>query len=128
MQNLTRRIAIQTATAGALVAGTSLLGGTTEGKEPEAAKLWPLEGELKVHPKFLYRYYLEYGHGQICALYGADHGRDSDLLARLQLPVRVRVSGVLGTAYHAGGTKENLSPFPATWLMYMDVQEVEVVK
>ncbi len=96
--------------------------------EPKASKLWPLEGELKVHPKYIYRYYLAFGDGQRCALYGPDHGRESDQLAKLQLPVRVRVSGVLGTEHHPGGTKDNPSPFPETWTLYMDVHEVKKIK
>jgi hypothetical protein len=113
--------------AGVAVVGTAVLGGTAAGDETKAPKLWPLEGELKVHPKYLYRYSLEFD-GQKCALYGADHGRESDRLAGIKLPARVRVRGVLGTAHHAGGTKENLSPFPPAWTLYMDVHEVEPLK
>ena len=109
--------------------GTAALGGSTAaGDEPKAPKRWTLEGELKVHPKYLYRYYLVLGNGAICGLYGSDHGREPDKLARVQLPARVRVRGVLGTAHHPGGTKENPSPFPETWIMYMDVHEVESLK
>ena len=123
MRKLSRRSAMRAA-AGA-VAGGAVLGGTAAGEEK--SKLWALEGELKVHPKFLYRYYLVFS-GQICALYGADHGYTPDVLARLQLPARVRVRGTLGTAYHHGGTKDNPSPFPATWTLVMDVHEVEALK
>ncbi|HEY7156033.1 MAG TPA: hypothetical protein VH575_18865 [Gemmataceae bacterium] len=125
---MNRRSAMKAATAGAVAVGTAVLGGTAAGNEPKAPKLWPLEGELKVHPKYLYRYYLVLADGQMCALYGSDHGREPDQLARLQLPVRVRVRGVLGTAHHSGGTKENPSPFPETWTLYMDVHEVEALK
>jgi hypothetical protein len=89
---------------------------------------WSLEGELKVHPKFLYRYYIVFGDGQKCALYGRDHGQASPPLARLEAGTPVRVRGVLGTHYHPGGTAENPSPFPATWVLYMDVHEVERLK
>jgi hypothetical protein len=128
MGNVSRRSAMRAATAGAMVFGTAVLGGTAAGDEPKALKLWPLEGELNVHPKYLYRYYLVLGDGQKCALYGSDHGREPDRLARLPLPVRVRVRGVLGTEHHPGGTKENPSPFPETWTLYMDVHEVEALK
>jgi hypothetical protein len=128
MEKVNRRSAMKAATAGAVAVGTAVLGGTAAGNEPKAPKLWPLEGELKVHPKYLYRYYLVLADGQMCALYGSDHGREPDQLARLQLPVRVRVRGVLGTAHHSGGTKENPSPFPETWTLYMDVHEVEALK
>lgn len=128
MEKVSRRSAMRAAGAGSLVVGAAALGVTAAGDEPKAPKLWPLEGELKVHPKYLYRYYLVFGDGQKCALYGSDHGREPDQLARLQLPVRVRVRGVLGTAHHPGGTKENPSPFPETWTLYMDVHEVEALK
>jgi hypothetical protein len=98
------------------------------GDGPKAPKLWTLEGELKVHPKFIYRYYIVLLDGQKCALYGSDHGREPDQLARVQLPDFVRVRGVLGTEHHPGGTKENPSPFPKGWTLYMDVHEVEALK
>jgi hypothetical protein len=119
---------MRAATAGAVAVGTAVLGGTAAGVEPRAPKLWTLEGDLKVHPKYLYRYYLVLGDGQKCALYGSDHRREPDELARLKPPVRVRVRGVLGTAHHSGGTTENPSPFPETWTVYMDVHEVAALK
>ena len=127
MENVSRRSAMRAATAGAVAVGTAVLGGAAAGDEPKAPKLWTLEGELKAHPKFIYRYYLELLGGQMCALYGSDHGRESDQLARLKLRVRVRVRGVLGTEHHPGGTKENPSPFPEGWIVYMNVHEVKVL-
>jgi len=126
MGNVSRRAALRAATAVAV--GAAALRATAAGSEPKAPQLWTLEGELKVHPKYLYRYYLVLGDGQRCALYGSDHGRDPDQLARLRPPARVRVRGVLGTAHHLGGTKEDPSPFPETWTLYMDVHEVEALK
>jgi hypothetical protein len=46
----------------------------------------------------------------------------------VRLPARVRVRGVLGTEHHPGGTKDNPSPFPETWTLYMDVHEAEALK
>src|SRR5688500_4987580 len=100
MENVNRRDAMRAATARAVVVGTAVLGGTAAGDEPKGPKLWTLEGELKVHPKYLYHYYLVLGDLKQCGLYGSDHGRKPDLLARLQAPVRVRVRGVLGTEHH----------------------------
>ncbi len=128
MENASRRSALKAVTTGAVVVGAAILGRTAVGNEPKAPQLWPLEGELKVHPKYIYRYYLQFGDGQKCALYGSDHSREPDHLARLQLPIRVRVRGVLGTAHHPGGTKKDPSPFPPTWELYMDVHEVEKLK
>ena len=83
---------------------------------------------MKVHPKYLYRYYLVLGDLKVCPLYGPDHDREPDRLARLKLPARVRVRGVLGTEHHPGGTPDTPSPFPNTWTLYMDVHEVEALK
>jgi hypothetical protein len=129
MEKASRRFAMRAAAAGAVAVGSAVLGGTAWGDDRKAPKLWTLEGELKVHPKFLYRYYLVLlGTGQICALFGADHGREQEQLARLKLPIGVKVRGVLGTEYHDGGTKDNPSAFPAAWTLYMDVHEVEPLK
>src|SRR5262249_27190028 len=103
MEKVSRRTAMKVAAAGTVAVGTAVLSGTAAGDEPKPPKLWTLEGELRVHPKFLYRYYLVLlGTGQICALYGAE-----DQLARLKLPIGVNVRGVLGTKYQDGGTKAN---------------------
>jgi hypothetical protein len=128
MKNVNRRSAMKAATAGAVVLGTAVLGRAAVENEEKAPELWTLEGELKVHPKYIYRYYLNVTGGQTCALYGADHGREPEQLARLRLPIRVRVRGTLGTEHHAGGTRENPSPFPETWIVYMMVHEVEELK
>jgi hypothetical protein len=128
MEAFNRRAAIGTFAAGAVVAGKALAGTSADDERAEP-KLWTLEGQLKEHPKFLYRYYLALlGTGQICALYGADHGREPEALKRLKLPIAIRVRGVLGTAYHDGGRADNPSPFPAGWTLYMDVHEVETLK
>jgi hypothetical protein len=128
MEKMSRRSAMRATAAGALAVGTAALGGTAAADEPKAPKLWTLEGELKVHPKFIYRYYIVLLDGQKCALYGADHSREPDHLARVKLPDFVRVRGVLGTAHHSGGTKDSPSPFPPGWTLYMDVHEVEALK
>ena len=57
MEKVSRRSAIKAAAAGAVL-GTAVLRGTAAGDEPRAPKLWTLEGELKAHPKYLYRFYL----------------------------------------------------------------------
>lgn len=126
MERLSRRALMRT--AGAAAVSTVAVYEATAADKQKTQKLWPLEGELKVHPKFVYQYYLMLGDGQTCGLYGPEHSRDSDLLARLKLPARVRVRGTLGTEHHTGGTKDNPSAFPEMWWLYMDVHEVEAVK
>jgi hypothetical protein len=128
MEKVSRRSVMRAGAVGAVTVGAAVLGGRAAGQEPKAPKLWTLEGELKVHPKFIYRYYIVLLDGQKCALYGSDHSREPDQLARVQLPDFVRVRGVLGTEHHAGGTKESPSPFPKGWTLYMDVHEVEALK
>lgn len=103
-------------------------GESTNAEERGEQRTWPLEGVLKVHPKFLYHYYLVVGPNQICALYGPDHERKPNTLSRFKEGSRIRVRGTLGTYHHPGSTDENLSPFPPTWLLYMDVHEVHEAK
>lgn len=96
--------------------------------DPKEPKLWPLEGVLKVHPKFIYRFYLEYNGHESCALYGTAHEREPALLTEVKLPARVRVRGTFGTEYHDGKAGKFPSPFPSTWVLYMDVHDVEILK
>ena len=120
MEKVSRRSAMWASAAGAVAVGTAVLSGTAAGDEPKAPKLWTLEGELKVHPKFIYRYYIVLLDGQKCALYGSDHSREPDQLARVHLPDFVRVRGVLGTAHHPGGPRRTRPRFPrggrCTWM------------
>ena len=93
MKNLNRRTLVASAIAGTVAMGSGILRASADDAEANADKMWTLEGELKVHPKFVYRYYLLVLDGQKCALYGAGHSRDPEELSHLQLPVRVRVRG-----------------------------------
>ena len=128
MKNLNRRTLVTGTIAGTLTMGSRILCASEKDAKANGDKIWTLEGELKVHPKFVYRYYLKVLDGQKCALYGADHSRELEQLSRLQLPAHVRVRGKLGTEHHSGGTKGTPSPFPAGWWVYMDVHEVEILK
>ncbi len=122
MGTMSRRAAVGTTALGAMN-----LGIMAAGAEPTEVQQWTLEGELKVHPKFLYHYYLTLLDGQRCALFGSEHEREPGPLTRIQLPARVRVRGVLGTAQHVGGSKDAPSPFPTGWIVFMDVSEVELL-
>lgn len=107
-----------------------LFGGTTmaqdSGRIPQAelkAETVALEGTLKVHPKFLYKHYLaDFGGGQTCALFGSEE------LQKIPMGSGIRVEGRLGTRFHPGGDAQNLSPFPRTWYIYMDVATVKVLR
>jgi len=128
MNKVTRRMAIRGTAAGAVGVSTAALAEAAAGDETKVPKPWTLEGELKVHPKFLYRYYIVLLDRQKCALFGPDHDREPERLARVELPAFVRVRGVPGAQQHLGGTMENRSPFPKGWLLCMDVHEVEALK
>jgi len=39
-----------------------------------------------------------------------------------------RVRGVVRSRLHRGGTEENPSPFPAQWIVWLEVTEVEILK
>ena len=108
----------------ALVISTLVGGVSPSVADADGEKQHLLEGEVRIHPKYLYKYYLAFGDGQTCALYGAKHEREDAALAKLKAGERVRVRGVLGTYFHPGDRKGNLSPFPASWVLYMDVKDV----
>lgn len=82
-----------------------------------------LEGVLRVHPKYLYRYYIDgFGGGQSCALRGLEK-----MAKRFEPGSRIKVTGTLGVDRHEGGTETNPSPFPATTYIFMDVREINEI-
>jgi len=87
-----------------------------------------VEGVLKIHPKYLYRYYLSTGYvgEQTCALYGDNEFHDK--IKKIKPGSWIHVEGRLSTRFHAGSTKNNPSPFPQTWIIYMDVCKLKVMK
>ncbi len=88
-----------------------------------------LEGEFRIHPKYLYKYYVAFGDGQTCALYSASHQRDDEALGVLRPGAKVRVRGILGTEFHRStATTDNPSPFNSAWVLYMDVESVELLQ
>jgi len=81
------------------------------------------EGTLKKHRKWLFEYSIESpSSGHSFAL------RTCDSLEEIEPGSTIRVQGHLGTKYHQGGTKLDKSPFPAQWVVYMDVNEIVVLK
>ncbi len=82
-----------------------------------------LEGTLRVHPKFHYRYYLDgIGDGQRCALFQAD-----DRLQQIEPGACVRVSGKLASKFFGQANPAAPSALVVTWVVYMDVAKVEVL-
>jgi hypothetical protein len=81
-----------------------------------------LEGTLRVHPKFHHRYYIDgFGDGQECALFQADNR-----LAKIEQGTRIRVQGDLASRYF--GNKSKPSALVSTWIIDMDVDNVEVLR
>lgn len=82
-----------------------------------------LEGNLRVHPKYMFRFYLDgFGDGQSCALL------KNDKLEQIQPGSRIRVEGKFGSRFHKGDTKDNPSPFPPDCYIYMNVEAVKVLR
>ena len=50
-----------------------------------------------------------------------------ELLKDLPAGTHIRVKGVVRSGLHTGGTKDNPSPFPAQWYVYLLVTEVEIL-
>ncbi len=107
----------------------TLLVSFVAGDDPQQADKKPapepatLEGTLRVHPKFLYKYYIDgFGDGQKCAL------RSDERFADIKPGTRIRVRGALMSKFHRGRTPTNPSPFPRTWYIEMNVEAVTVLK
>ena len=49
------------------------------------------------------------------------------LLQDTQEGTFLRVRGIVRSRLHRGGTEENLSPFPAQWIMWLEVTDLEVL-
>lgn len=119
---------IRTLLAALLIFGS--LCSSAPGVEPAAAQkaetkeqVSVFEGVLKVHPKFLYKFYITgVTDGQHFALFGDEKLKD------IKPGSAIHVEGRLGTRFHAGGTEKNPSPFPRTWYVYMEVESVKVLR
>ena len=49
------------------------------------------------------------------------------LLKDVKAGTPIRVRGVVRTRLHRGGTAKNPSPFPAQWIIWLEVTELEVL-
>lgn len=50
-----------------------------------------------------------------------------ELLKDLPAGSHIRVKGVVRSGLHTGGTKDNPSPFPSQWIVYLWVTELEIL-
>jgi len=90
-------------------------------KAPAPKNADVLEGVLRVHPKFHYRFYLDgFGDGQECALFGAD-----EELGRIGVSSRIRVQGDLASRFF-GNPNDKHAALAQTWIIYMDVADVQL--
>ncbi len=100
---------------------------TNHSEKNNLQEIVTLEGMLKTHPKFLYNYYIAAYGGQTCALYGNNNPQEFAKLEDITPDTFIRVRGCLGTMLHKGGTEDNPSPFGRTWVIYMEVKEINIL-
>ena len=100
-----------------------LLLGTDSGQKAPEKPVDTLEGTLRIHPKFHYRYYIDgFGDGQECALFGAD-----DRLEKIKPGSRIRVRGDLASKLF-GNPNDKTAALVSTWIIYMNVDDVELAR
>jgi len=96
----------------------SIGGASAEKSDDKGADV--LEGTLRIHPKFHYRYYIDgFGSGQNCALLGAD-----ETLRDIKPGTLIRVRGDLASKFF-GDRNDKTAALVSTWIVYMDVDQVE---
>jgi|GEM_PF-4683032 len=106
-----------------LLCATTLLIGVVSAQKPPGKPANVLEGVLRIHPKFHYRYYIDgFGDGQKCALFQADKQ-----LKQIKPGSRIRVRGDLASKLLGGDPKDQRSALTRTWILYMDVHQVHVL-
>ena len=108
----------------AVVALAPVLAGPRAVSEAGRPKAEPVElsGRLRRPPKWSPQLDLGLsGHIRYFDLRG-------DLLKNVKDGTAIRVTGVVRTRYHRGGTVENPSPFPAQWMIWLEVTELEVLE
>ena len=104
-----------------VLCATALVGATDAQKSSDRPGD-TLEGVLRVHPKFHYQYYIDgFGDGQACALFSADKR-----LQQIKPGSLIRVRGDLASKFF--GQKDKPSALISTWIIYMDVDRVEVLR
>jgi hypothetical protein len=105
-----------------VLCATPILVGVADAHKASGGAKDTLEGVLRVHPKFHYRYYVDgFGDGQECALFSAD-----DRLQQIKPGSLIRVRGDLASKFF--GHKDKASALISTWIIYMDVDQVEVLR
>lgn len=107
----------------AVVTLTPVLAGTRAVLEDRRPKAEPVELSGRLHRPLKWSPQLDLGlsgHIRYFDLRG-------DLLKDIKEGTAIRVTGVVRTRYHRGGTPKNPSPFPAQWMIWLEVTEIEVL-
>ena len=105
-----------------VLCATEILVAVADAQKASDRPVDTLEGVLRVHPKFHYRYYIDgFGNGQECALFVADKR-----LQQIKPGSLIRVRGDLASKFF--GQKDKTSALISTWIIYMDVGQVEVLR
>ncbi|MHC4399446.1 MAG: hypothetical protein ACYTG0_07190 [Planctomycetota bacterium] len=105
-----------------VLCATAILVGVADAQKVLDRPVHTLEGVLRVHPKFHYRYFIDgFGDGQKCALFNADKR-----LKQIKPGSLIRVRGDLASKFF--GQKDKTSALISTWIIYMDVDQVEVLR
>ena len=107
-----------------VLCATAILIGVASAQRVSKKPVDILEGVLRVHSKFHYRYYIDgFGDGQHCALFQADKR-----LKQIKPGSVIRVRGDLASKLFGGDPKDKRSALIRTWIIYMDVDQVEVLR
>jgi hypothetical protein len=104
----------------AFLIATTLLIAADERKPPEPQPI-ELSGRLRRPPKWTPQLELVPA-GQI-----KQFDVTGPLLNGIEDGTPIRVKGVVTSRLHLGGSKTNPSPFPAQWIIELEVTEVEVL-
>ena len=107
-----------------VLCATSILIGVAYAQKASNRQVDILEGVLRVHPKFHYRYFIDgFGDGQECALFQADKR-----LKQIKPGSLIRVRGDLASHLFGGDPKDKRSALIRTWIIYMQVDQVQVLR
>ncbi|MBT4863898.1 MAG: hypothetical protein HON53_02095 [Planctomycetaceae bacterium] len=107
-----------------VLCASAILIGVAGAEKASQKSVDTLEGVLRVHSKFHYRYFIDgFGDGQQCALYQADKH-----LKQIKPGSLIRVRGDLASKRFGGDPRDKRSALVRTWIIYMDVSQVEVLR
>lgn len=118
------RIFLATLLTLVLIRSTALSGDTAGPQNAESkTPVSVFEGILKIHPKYLWKYYVTgFAQGQLLALFG------DEILKDIKPGSIIHVEGRLGTRLPPRGDEKNPPQLSGGWYIYMDVESVKVLR